>query len=129
MRQYHAVGATKFPRTVVRDLLDLRLPLELVGSRREVAVLFTDIDSFTTLTEFEPPETLVDGLANYFDIIVDTIHAQVNTDLGLRTWVSHTCEFRATAGSGRIGPVNALVGARLRPLLPVSASERTIPSS
>ena len=39
------------PRTVVRDLLDLRLPLDLGGSRREVTVLFTDIESFTTLTE------------------------------------------------------------------------------
>ena len=67
------------PRTVVRDLLDLRLPVDLRGTRREVTVLFTDIESFTTLTEFEQPEALVDGLADYFDIIVDAIHAHGGT--------------------------------------------------
>lgn len=67
------------PRTVVRDLLELRLPVDLGGSRREVTILFTDIESFTTLAEFERPEALVDGLADYFDIIVDAIHAHGGT--------------------------------------------------
>ncbi|MFY0610883.1 MAG: hypothetical protein JXQ99_05110 [Hyphomicrobiaceae bacterium] len=67
------------PRDVVRDLLDLRLPLELGGDRRDVTVLFTDIESFTTLAEQEQPEALIDGLADYFDIISDVVHSHGGT--------------------------------------------------
>jgi adenylate cyclase len=61
------------PSDLVRNLLDLRQPLELGGMRREITVLFTDIEGFTQLTETEQHEQMVDGLADYFDIIAETI--------------------------------------------------------
>ena len=61
------------PGDLVRNLLDLRQPLELGGMRREITVLFTDIESFTQLTETEQHEQMIDGLADYFDIIAETI--------------------------------------------------------
>ena len=61
------------PGDLVRNLLDLQQPLELGGTRREITVLFTDIEGFTQLTETEQHERMIDGLADYFDIISDTI--------------------------------------------------------
>ena len=61
------------PGDLVRNLLDLRQPLELGGMRREITVLFTDIEGFTQLTETEQHEQMIDGLADYFDIIAETI--------------------------------------------------------
>ena len=61
------------PSDLVRNLLDLRQPLELGGMRREITVLFTDIEGFTQLTETEQHEQMIDGLADYFDIIAETI--------------------------------------------------------
>lgn len=61
------------PNDLVRNLLDLRQPLELGGMRREITVLFTDIEGFTRLTETEQHEQMIDGLADYFDIIAETI--------------------------------------------------------
>ena len=61
------------PSDLVRNLLELRQPLELGGMRREITVLFTDIEGFTQLTETEQHEQMIDGLADYFDIIAETI--------------------------------------------------------
>ncbi|MEM9439032.1 MAG: adenylate/guanylate cyclase domain-containing protein [Pseudomonadota bacterium] len=61
------------PGDLVRSLLDLRQPLELGGMRREITVLFTDIEGFTRLTETEQHEQMINGLADYFDIIAETI--------------------------------------------------------
>ena len=59
-------GFTRYvPGDLVRNLLDLRQPLELGGMRREITVLFTDIEGFTQLTETEQHEQMVDGLADY----------------------------------------------------------------
>ena len=57
----------------VRDLLELRQPLELGGRRREVTVLFTEIENFTALAETDEHERFIDGLADYFDIISSVI--------------------------------------------------------
>lgn len=61
------------PRELVRDLVEMRQPLELGGSRREITVMFTDIEGFTSLTETEQHEQLVDGLADYFEIVCRAI--------------------------------------------------------
>lgn len=61
------------PRELVRDMIDLRLPIELGGSRREITVLFTDVVGFTQLAESDQEERLVETLAEYFEIISSTI--------------------------------------------------------
>ncbi len=45
----------------------------LVGSNRPVAVLFSDIRSFTTISESMEPDVLVTALNRYFALMVDTI--------------------------------------------------------
>ena len=67
------------PRDVVRDLLELRQPLELGGRRREVTILFTDIENFTALAETDQHQRFIDGLADYFDIISGVIAAHGGT--------------------------------------------------
>jgi adenylate cyclase len=45
----------------------------LVGNNRPVAVLFSDIRSFTTISEGMEPDDLVSSLNRYFALMVDTI--------------------------------------------------------
>ena len=45
----------------------------LVGENRALSILFSDIRSFTTISEGLQPEILVSGLNRYFDIMVDII--------------------------------------------------------
>ena len=61
------------PRDLVRDLIERRQPIELGGSQKEITVLFTDIEGFTQFAETEPPDAMVAGLADYFDIISSVV--------------------------------------------------------
>lgn len=61
------------PVEIVRDLIDQRDPLALGGRRREITVLFTDIEGFTQLTETEQHETMIAALGDYFDIMCGAI--------------------------------------------------------
>lgn len=45
----------------------------LKGDNRELAVLFSDIRSFTTISENMHPETIVESLNKYFETMVDVI--------------------------------------------------------
>ena len=45
----------------------------LKGNNREVAILFSDIRSFTTISEKMAPDDLVNTLNRYFSLMVDTI--------------------------------------------------------
>ncbi len=45
----------------------------LVGEKREVALMFTDIRNFTSISEGSDPEKLVGILNSYFEILVDII--------------------------------------------------------
>ena len=45
----------------------------LVGNNRDVAILFSDIRSFTTISERMAPDALVNALNRYFSIMVDVI--------------------------------------------------------
>ncbi len=45
----------------------------LVGENRELSVLFSDIRSFTTISEMLSPDELVNSLNRYFSVMVDII--------------------------------------------------------
>ncbi|GHT91446.1 hypothetical protein FACS1894140_2110 [Spirochaetia bacterium] len=45
----------------------------LVGNNRDVSVLFSDIRSFTTISEGMSPDNLVNSLNRYFSVMVDVI--------------------------------------------------------
>ena len=67
------------PKELVRDLVDLRQPLCLGGRRREITVLFTDIEGFTRMTETEQHERMIEGLADYFEVVCGVIAAHGGT--------------------------------------------------
>jgi adenylate cyclase len=48
----------------------------LIGDNALVSILFSDIRSFTTISENMRPEDLVDSLNRYFSVMVDTIDAR-----------------------------------------------------
>lgn len=68
-------------KDVVREVLDNRQSFlnSLGGERREITVLFSDVRSFTTLTESADPHALVTQLNEYFEAMVAIVFANHGT--------------------------------------------------
>ncbi len=65
-----------FQRYVPKDVIDqffANPEKMLVGDNRELAVLFSDIRSFTSISEKLPPEEIVESLNRYFGLMVDVV--------------------------------------------------------
>ena len=62
------------PRDLVRSMLRSNLEARPGGERRQVTLLFTDIEDFTTISEQMEPEALMRKMSRYFDGMVTTIH-------------------------------------------------------
>lgn len=65
-----------FQKYVPKDVIDSVFSnpeSALTGENRVLAILFTDIRSFTTISESFMPDELVKSLNNYFEIMVDII--------------------------------------------------------
>jgi len=65
-----------FQKYVPQDLIDRFFENPegmLVGENRELAILFSDIRSFTTISESMRPDALVQSLNRYFSVMVDII--------------------------------------------------------
>ena len=68
-----------FQKYVPKDVIDRFFSAPesmLVGENRVLAVLFSDIRSFTTISESMPPDAIVESLNKYFEIMVDAITAR-----------------------------------------------------
>ena len=61
------------PQDVVNEIVQ-NPDQALIGKNAKVAVLFSDIRSFTTISETLSPEVIVDSLNRYFTIMVDIIY-------------------------------------------------------
>lgn len=55
------------PRKVVQQLIEKGEEIALGGEKKEITVLFSDIASFTSYSEENPTETVMEFLAEYFD--------------------------------------------------------------
>jgi adenylate cyclase len=64
---------------VLREIIAGRLDPQAGGGRREIAVLFSDIRGFTTLSETMAPEQVVELLNRYFGLMVSVIHRHGGT--------------------------------------------------
>ncbi len=65
-----------FQKYVPKDVIDKFFEdpeSMLVGENRILSILFSDIRSFTTISERMTPDTLVESLNKYFETMVDTI--------------------------------------------------------
>lgn len=84
---------------VVRRILERPGMLKLIGERREVTALFTDVEGFTAMTHRVDPAILVNMLDNYFEgmatiiiahggmvdkIVGDAVHALFNAPNDLK---------------------------------------------
>jgi adenylate cyclase len=71
-----------FQKYVPKDVIDRFFASPesmLVGENRPVSILFTDIRSFTTISEKLSPDALVNELNRYFSIMVDIIMGRGGT--------------------------------------------------
>ncbi|MEH0002403.1 MAG: adenylate/guanylate cyclase domain-containing protein [Holosporaceae bacterium] len=70
-----ALGAFgKFvPKNLVRQLMQDTQEVRLGGASKELTILFSDIKGFTNISEKLDPQTLVERLCQYFDIMTDLI--------------------------------------------------------
>ncbi len=79
---------TIFQKYVPNDVIDqfFRNPESmLVGANRELAILFSDIRSFTSISEALRPDEIVESLNRYFELMVDAImerHGVVDKYIG-----------------------------------------------
>jgi len=82
MRERRKVTST-FARYVSPQVLDYLLESHqlppLGGERKEITVLFSDIRSFTTISESTPPDLLVEWLNDYFSLLVTVIFRHQGT--------------------------------------------------
>ncbi|OWV70707.1 cyclase [Rhizobium sp. R339] len=67
----HAIGqfALYVPREVVRRIVSPEGRAVVKAKRQDVTVLFTDIRDFTTISEQNSPEDVVDMLSAYFELL------------------------------------------------------------
>ncbi len=73
------------PQEVINQVLNLSSDTMLIGARQKVTVLFSDIRSFTTISENMRPEDLVLSLNAYFDSMVSLImdnHGMIDKFIG-----------------------------------------------
>ncbi|OHD08468.1 MAG: hypothetical protein A2Y41_11715 [Spirochaetes bacterium GWB1_36_13] len=63
------------PETIINQMFDKQEENEK-GERREICVLFSDIRSFTTITEKNTAENVVQFLNNYFELMVGCIREE-----------------------------------------------------
>jgi adenylate cyclase len=61
------------PQDVVNEIVS-NPDQALIGKNANITVLFSDIRSFTTISESMSPENLVDSLNRYFTVMVDLIY-------------------------------------------------------
>ncbi len=67
------------PKEIVRGLFSQNKEIKLGGEKREVTVFFSDIEGFTSITEEQPTDQLMDLLAQYFDGMSKIILASQGT--------------------------------------------------
>ncbi|MEQ8322273.1 MAG: adenylate/guanylate cyclase domain-containing protein [Rhodospirillales bacterium] len=67
------------PRDVVRELIKSSSTASIGGTRREVTLLFTDIEGFTTISEKMTPEQIMSQTSEYFENMSFGIQANRGT--------------------------------------------------
>lgn len=73
-RERLKLGFTRYvSQYALEELLKLDKPISLVGERKKVTILFSDIRQFTTIAEKLPPEEVLKLLNEYFEEMIEVI--------------------------------------------------------
>lgn len=73
-REIRNVFSKFVPQEIINDLVMRKTQTSmLAGEKRELAILFSDIRSFTTLSETNPPEVVVSFLNKYLETMCEII--------------------------------------------------------
>ncbi|MEH2512436.1 adenylate cyclase [Nitrobacteraceae bacterium AZCC 1564] len=67
------------PKRLVEQLIRTGTPLQLGGTRREVTLLFTDVENFTAITEKADPSQVMQYTSRYFAAISEEIMKHFGT--------------------------------------------------
>jgi adenylate cyclase len=67
------------PKELVRGVLDNSISTELGGARREITVIFTDVQGFTTIAESADPDALMRQTSRYFTALTEAFLAEGGT--------------------------------------------------
>lgn len=67
------------PIGLVRQLYRARQEPTLGGELRDVTLMFTDVQGFTTLSERLPPDVLARALGRYFEVMTAAVHTNEGT--------------------------------------------------
>ncbi|WP_245318554.1 adenylate/guanylate cyclase domain-containing protein [Bradyrhizobium sp. DOA1] len=67
------------PKRLVRKLVESEVPIELGGERKELTVMFTDVENFTSLTEGAEPTSVMRMTSRYFSVLSEEIMARHGT--------------------------------------------------
>lgn len=67
------------PKALVKDILESGNPVEVGGERRNISLLFTDVQDFTPISDSMKPEELMLSMSEYFEELVGVIIADDGT--------------------------------------------------
>lgn len=67
------------PKALVKDILESGKPVEVGGERRNISLLFTDVQGFTPIADSMEPEELMLSMSEYFEELVGLIIADDGT--------------------------------------------------
>ena len=67
------------PRDIVKGILDESIPTKLGGLRREVTILFTDVENFTGIAEATDPDILMQQTSRHFSALTDAFISEGGT--------------------------------------------------
>ena len=79
MRKVVETFSSFVPKRLVQQLIETATPLGLGGVRREITILFTDVENFTGLTERADPEQVMAYTSRYFAALSETIMSNKGT--------------------------------------------------
>lgn len=80
------VNLSKYiPKGLVKQFIESQQEVEIGGSTKEVTIMFTDVENFTTFSELLSPHDLMFHLSDYFDNLTGIIienHGTVDNFIG-----------------------------------------------
>ena len=80
LAQHTILSFARFvPRDIVKGILDGSISTKLGGLRREVTILFTDVENFTGIAETTDPDVLMQQTSRHFTALTDAFISEGGT--------------------------------------------------